>query len=339
MFIREKTLDDLLHRVIAKLLNTKKQVKALRGDATEWTGVLLQLTNPRARLSRTEQKQHVFSSLGELLWYLSGGNDLEFITYYVPRYANDSDDGLTIHGGYGPRLYNMAGRYNQIENVIDLLKTRPSTRRAVIQIFDAEDIATHHKEIPCTCTLQFMVRDKRLHMLTYMRSNDAFIGLPHDVFAFTMLQEMVARAIGVELGIYKHAVGSLHLYNGDRKKAEAYIGEGYQPRIPMPPMPSGDPKRSISVLRDAEFTIRNGGRLKTDELPIAPYWQDLVRLLQIFRHFKNGEREAIAQLSKAMSTDVYSPYIEQKRKTARKRAPIEPRGQLHLLFDAPGENE
>lgn len=333
MYIKEQTLDDLLHRVICKLLARKNRINTSRGKAFELSGVLLQLANPRARLSRTEQKQHVFSSLGELLWYLSRSNSLDLITYYVKRYAQESDDGLTVHGGYGPRLFAMGGQYNQVENVITLLKARPSTRRAVIQLFDAGDIAATYKEIPCTCTLQFMVRDRRLQMLTHMRSNDAFIGLPHDVFAFTMLQEIIARSIGSEIGSYKHTVGSLHLYEADREHAVEYIQEGFQSRIAMPPMPTGDPWRSIAVLQDAEFHIRAGVKLNADKLAVAPYWKDLVRLLQIFRSYKDGDRAKIAQVSKAMSSDIFSAYIEQKRKTASKRAPSDVKGQLRLPFD------
>jgi thymidylate synthase len=336
MYMSEKTLDDLLHRVITKLLASKNHIKTSRGAATEITGAFLALSNPRARLSRTEQKQHVFSSLGELLWYLSGSNLLDFITYYVQKYAKDSDDGVTIYGGYGPRLMAMHGEHNQLHNVIGLLRSRPSSRRAVIQLFDAADIAGMHKEIPCTCTLQFMVRGECLHVVTYMRSNDAFIGLPHDIFAFTMIQEMVARYIGKEVGSYKHAVGSLHLYDEDRRKAEAYLREGVQARIAMPHMPTGDPSRSLQILQEAEFSIRTGGSVDVERLAIAPYWQDLVRLLQIFKYFKQGEGEQIRKVSKTMAFDVYGPYIEQKRKTAAKKAPPPVKGQLALpLYPRP----
>ena len=226
----------------------------------------------------------------------------------------------------------MAGQYNQIENVLALLKKKPSSRRAVIQLFDAGDIARHHKEIPCTCTLQFMVRNGRLHMFTYMRSNDAFLGLAHDIFAFTMLQEIMARAIGVEIGTYKHAAGSLHLYDRHKKVAQQYIDEAFQSRVPMPPMPTGDPWRSIQVVLEAEYRIRNGNALDASALNIGPYWEDLVRLLQIFRFFKNGDTRKIVQLNERMMSDVFAPYIEQKRKTARKRAPLQQKGQLSLLL-------
>ena len=258
MYITEKTLDDLLYRVVSKLLQRGATIGASRGKTSELTGVLLHLTDPRARLSRTEKKGHIFSCLGELLWYLSKSNSVQFISHYVPKYEKESDDGHTVYGGYGPRLFAMRGEYDQIQNVITLLRNRPSSRRAVIQLFDAEDIAQDHIEIPCTCTLQFLIRERRLNMITYMRSNDAFFGLPHDVFAFTMLQEIVARSLGVELGTYKHCVGSLHLYDEHRISAQQYIEEGYQARVRMPPMPTGDPFRSIGMLLQAESTIRNG---------------------------------------------------------------------------------
>ena len=131
---------------------------------------------------------------------LAKTNSLEFISYYLSRYQDESEDGRTVYGAYGPRLFKLRG-INQINNIRRLLKKRDS-RRAVIQLFDAKDIAKRHKDVPCTCTMQFMVRRRRLHLLTNMRSNDAFIGLPHDIFAFTMLQEIMARSLGLELGTY-----------------------------------------------------------------------------------------------------------------------------------------
>lgn len=332
MYIKESTLDDLLNRVINKLLDSENRILATRGEATEITGVLLMLENPRARISRTEKKGHIFSCLGELVWYLSGSKEVQFISYYVPRYSEESDDGQTIHGAYGPRLLNMDGQYNQVENVIELLRKSPSSRRAVIQLFDAADIATRYKEIPCTCTLQFMVRDNKLNMFTYMRSNDAFLGLAHDIFAFTMLQEIIARSIGIEIGTYKHAVGSLHLYDANRTQAKQYIAEGFQSRISMPPMPTGDPWRSIRVMVNAEVEIRAGRRLDDSGLDISPYWQDLCRLLLIFLHFRNGNRAAIGRLKKRMASPVFSTYIEQKRLTARKRPFNLPKGQMTFPF-------
>jgi thymidylate synthase len=69
----------------------------------------------------------------------------------------------------------MHGKIDQLRNVVALLKRKASTRQAVIQLFDGADIVKSYNDVPCTCTLQFMVRGGRLHMLTSMRSNDAYL--------------------------------------------------------------------------------------------------------------------------------------------------------------------
>jgi thymidylate synthase len=104
MQITAKTLDDLLHKVFVMLLKSKNHIRPTRGPATESRAVLIELTNPRARLSRSETKGRLFSCLGELLWYLAKTNSVQFISYYLSRYKDESDDGRTVYGGYGPRL-------------------------------------------------------------------------------------------------------------------------------------------------------------------------------------------------------------------------------------------
>ena len=317
MYFSEKTIDDLLRAAFRKLLKSKSKLKATRGLMTELTGVLLELTNPRARLSRTETKGRFFSCLGELLWYLATADDLTFIRYYLSHYAEESDDGQTVYGAYGPRLFSMKGN-DQIANVVKLLRERPTSRRAVIQLFDAADIAEHHKGIPCTCTLQLMIRGNRLIMFTNMRSNDVFIGLPYDVFAFTMLQEIVARTLAVEVGTYKHAVGSLHLYEKDRKAAQQYLDEGWQETVSMPPMPLGDPWPPLQTLLKAESEIRQGEISDVAGLKLDNYWADLVRLLQIFRYRKDKNTGEITKLRKNLSSQIYDTYVRGKLSAKKK---------------------
>ena len=309
MYICEDSLDDLMNAVLKALLSSQNRITPSRGPATEICGVLLELTNPRARLSRTEKKGKLFSSLGEFLWYLSKSNKLDFIEYYIRDYKEFSDDGKTIHGGYGRRLFNMRGQ-NQIQNVIDLLKKRKDSRQAVIQLFDASDLEQKYKDIPCTCTLQFLIRNGRLDLLVSMRSNDAFWGLPHDIFAFTMMQEIMARSLDVEVGSYKHVVGSLHLYDEKRASAEEYVKEGFQPNVPMPMLPAGDPWPSIQTVLQAELKIR---RKKSNSLTadsLDPFWFDFVILLEIFARIKEKRTSEIASLRKQLSCKTYNMYID-----------------------------
>lgn len=310
------TLDDVMRSVIEEILSHGDRIYPTKGGpegAVEVTGVLLEITDPRARLSGTETRGKLYSCLGELCWYLAKTNDLGFISYYTPPYKKNAD-GDEIFGGYGPRLFNWGG-LNQVANVTNLLSKKPYSRRAVIQLFDRHDIEEKHEDIPCTCTLQFVIRHDRLHMFTNMRSNDVHWGLPHDVFCFTMLQEIVARSLSVEVGTYKHSVGSLHLYAQHIGLAKRFLKEGWQPTDrAMPPMPTGDPWPSIDLLLEAELAIRAARAFDDTRLgDVDPYWADLIRLLQVFRVFRcrqDKDLDRIKGLRGRMSSDVYYPFID-----------------------------
>lgn len=317
-YLAANNLDDLMNKVFEMLLDGKKRVKATKGWNYEEFGVTLGLRYPRSRLSRSESRQILASCLGELLWYLSGSDQLDFIQYYLGRYDEASDDKKTIHGAYGPRLFSNNG-HNQIDNVIQLLRRKPSSRRAAVQLFEARDLVDDYKDIPCTCTLQFMIRNGRLNMITYMRSNDAYVGLPHDIFAFTMLQEIMARSLNAELGFYRHSVGSLHLYEPNVDAANRYLSEGFQDTKPMPIMPKKDPWDSIGVLKKAEESLRLGDTSPIQGLKdqVEPFWADLIRILEIFALNKSGaDKRAIVAIKNDMKSDVYESYARKFERRA-----------------------
>lgn len=328
MYLTSATLDDLLRQVLERLVRSPNRINGTRGTLHELTGVLLRLRNPRARLSHTEQRGKIFSGLGELLWYLAKSDKLRFISYYLPRYKDESEDNRTIYGAYGPRLFSMRGQ-DQIQNVVNLLKHKPESKRAVIQVFDAGDISAVRKEIPCTCTLQFMIRRGQLDMFTTMRSNDALIGLPHDIFAFTMMQEIVGRTLGCEIGTYRHFTASLHLYNAQLEEARQYLQEGWQAtsNVAMPPMPREDPWPAIDWLLRAESAIRRGRPLDLRKLSLSPYWADLVRLLRVYRCSRDGDGVGISRIRRNMSSPVYDAFIGK-----REAATLRTTGQLTLEF-------
>jgi thymidylate synthase len=182
----------------------------------------------------------------------------------------------------------------------------------VIQIFSREDIVGDHKDVPCTGTMQFMIRGEALHMVTNMRSNDAFLGMPHDIFCFTMIQEIIASDLSIRIGNYKHIVGSLHLYESDLDTAREFLNEGWQSTLSsMPAMPLGNPWPCIELLLVAESTIRLEGADRVGRLDdIEPYWGDLIRLLQIFRLKKDQDADGIKAIRGRMSSDVFHPFID-----------------------------
>jgi thymidylate synthase len=299
VFIKGDTVDDLLKKVFKEILDNGTSVEPTKGEIKELSGVLLKLTNPLGRLSRTEGKGKIFSCLGELLWYLSGSNQLDQIQYYIQDYHRYSDDGKTIFGAYGPKLFGADG---QIAGVIRALQERDSTRKAVVQLFSSSDIKAHHKDIPCTCTLQFLVREGKLSLYTSMRSNDAFKGLPHDIFAFTMLQELTARKLGIPMGEYGHYVTSLHIYMSDLDKVELFQNEGWQEKVYMPSMPDGDQTSNVLRLLKHERELRRLNKIVSD-VHTDEYWKDLSILLEVFNLVKSKDFARLRHIGQSI-TDV-----------------------------------
>ncbi|WP_175558648.1 thymidylate synthase [Arthrobacter sp. ok362] len=280
------------------------------GGAKELFGVLVELRQPRARVSRSQNRERVFSALGELLWYLSGSDDAEQIGYYVSYYKDPavSVDGHVI-GAYGPRLMQYDD-VNQVEAVIQMLRKNPDSRNAVIQLFDHQD----SNNAPCTLALQFVVRERKLIMMTSMRSNDLFWGFPHDLFAFTMIQEIIARSVGVDIGNYYHSVGSLHLYMKDVEAADRYLGEGWHDAVTMPAMPDGDPWEQIHNLLALEKFIRLSSSLGIQDLqlPNHAYWRDLALLLFGYKLIREGRKDDLAETALRIESSYFRSIVQDR---------------------------
>jgi thymidylate synthase len=304
------TVDDLMHAAVDALRSEGSNINPTKGSCTEIAAATFELTNPRARVSRSASRGRLFSALGELCWYLSGSNRTEDIAYYLKYYRKLDENGV-IFGAYGPRLISFDG-VNQIESVIQALRCKPASRQAVIQLFDHRDIIERHADVPCTCTLQYLLREERLSAITYMRSNDVFFGLPHDLFCFTMLQELIARSVGAELGSYHHMVGSLHMYDENAEDLANFLAEGWQATThAMPAMPQGDPWAGATYLLEVERQLRVATPPAKVDFGSEPYWADLGRLLGVYA-VRKGPLQEIERLQMAMESEYYDSYISDR---------------------------
>ena len=161
--------------------------------------------------------------IGEMIWYLAGTPTLDSIRLYTKAWDRMSDNGVIVNSNYGQRIQNIrcehsGNVFNQLEMVEEMLRKDPSSRQAVIHIKQARDLVKYPtKDVNCTVCLQFFIRDNKIYMTTYMRSNDLWMGFPNDVFQFTAIQVYLAMRLGVDLGTYTHIAGSLHLYERDYK--------------------------------------------------------------------------------------------------------------------------
>ena len=150
--------------------------------------------------------------LSEALWVLSGSNQLRFNQTIEKIWTPYSNDGVTLDGAYGPMVSG------QLRYVIDTLHEDPSSRQAVISIWRPNPRKS--KDVPCTLTLQFLIRWPSIHCIASMRSSDAWLGWPYDVFVFSMIANYIAIAynqdlepdIKIDLGMLTLTAGSQHIY-------------------------------------------------------------------------------------------------------------------------------
>jgi thymidylate synthase len=269
---------------------------APRGQASlEKLGITFKIQNPIQRVCQVPaRKTNIVFNFAETLWYLSGSNRIDFITYYAPSLHRYSADGTTLTGtAYGPRLFGKPAsqELSQWDRVVRVLKDDdPASKRAVISIFEStEDILLRNIDVSCTLGLQFILRQGCLHMVAFMRANDVYRGMVSDVFSFTLLQELMARQLGAEVGEYHHLVGSLHLYKTDLERASEVLANAerdHGPHHEFPAMPRGDNWPYIRQVLELERAIREGRgelgmRAWKRELP--EYWYQVVLLLLLFR--------------------------------------------------------
>lgn len=319
MFIEKKSLDDIIRELLQKIKDEGIQQTNKKGPNKEILGVHVKLANPLNRISASFSKSVFVSPIGEFLWYMSGSNDLDFIKYYIKDYKKYSNDGKTLNGAYGARLFNNDNPLlDQVNRIVDILNKKENTRQAVIQIFDKNDLLIEDNlDIPCTCTLQFFIRNNKLILFVTMRSNDVFVGLPHDIFCFTMLQEVIAKELNRELGAYHHFIGSCHYYDEDERLVNKYLNEGYQTsKTQMNAMPNGTSLGTIKTILNYENKIRKLEAVDVLNADLDLYWKDILYVLQIFsiRKTSKGDlfKEKIKNVLPLLDNQNYKTYLKEK---------------------------
>lgn len=193
----------------------------------------------------------------EALWILNGDDTVVGIAPYNPNISAFSDDGLTFFGAYGPKIVS------QFDYIVRKLYEDPDTRQAVLTIWRENPRPT--KDVPCTVAIAFSIREARLHCHVFMRSSDAWLGLPYDIFNFSMLalkvacayNDIVASTAGtdsgpLELGLLHLTMASSHLYSRNHEGAIACLNDEVPlgQLLPVQPLLNGDWKYFETALRD-----------------------------------------------------------------------------------------
>lgn len=202
---------------------------------------LIEVSDIRSRyVMLPHRNNNVFASIAESMWVIAGRNDLSFLSAYLERAVDFSDDGLTWRAGYGPRLRNWNG-VDQLAEIVKILREEPLSRRAVASIYDPDRDFVESRDIPCNNWLHFLMRDGRLNLHVAARSTDIWWGFSGiNAFEWTLLLEVMARWLRCAPGRLVFFSSSLHLYERHFDRASrllasqpnrATFGEAEQPRF------------------------------------------------------------------------------------------------------------
>jgi thymidylate synthase len=257
---------------------------APRGIPTrEIRNACYQLVDPtRCATWLPERKLNYQFMAAEFLWIFCGRDDVEMIGYYNENIKQFSDDGQIFFGAYGPRWRE------QIQYVYATLVKDPTSRQAIVSywrpvITEAPYLVT--RDVPCTLSTQYLIRNAQLEAITTMRSSDAWLGLPYDLYNQAMLQRALAAELDVPVGSLTFHVGSSHLYERDLEKARAVLegplySEAENLVIPGPP---GLEYRGVM---EDEMWIRAAYKAAPGDLEpeTIDQWQELLSCLAYRRH-------------------------------------------------------
>ena len=258
-----------------QIRNDTEYVSSPRGmKIKENLGVQFRIMNPRDRLPRVAARNFSLAYfVAETLWYLNADDSTEWISYYAPFWSNISDNNKTANSAYGARIFKTHPRIGngsvvQWDYVKEELRKDPDSRRAVIHIRTPSDSILDSKDVPCTLSLQFFIRENKLSLHVSMRSSDIILGLAYDVPAFTTIQEILANELGVELGEYVHTSNSLHCYERDFEMLDAIANTRvFKSFGAMPAYPTVFPVGELIELED-KIRKMTDGEIR-DYLPVV----------------------------------------------------------------------
>jgi thymidylate synthase len=183
-------------------------------DTKALFNVGFEIQNPMDNLITDERRDWKWDyAEAEWQWYLTGLPNIKMLGEIygkIPeiwkRMANEKG---YVNSNYGYQWQ----RNDQLDKVIELLKSNPRTRQATISIYDGKEIDKYEFDTPCTYAIQFTIVGQKLNMCVTMRSNDLWYGFCNDQYCFSKLQELVATEVGLLVGNYYHFAHNLHLYD------------------------------------------------------------------------------------------------------------------------------
>jgi thymidylate synthase len=204
----------------------------------------------------TTKKCHLKSIIHELLWFLSGDTNVDYLQQNGVRIWNewaDANGDLGPVYGYQWRSWPTAdGRHiDQITDVIEQIRETPDSRRMIVSAWNVGELDNMALP-PCHMLFQFYVANGRLSCQLYQRSADIFLGVPFNIASYALLTLMVAQVCDLAPGDFVHTLGDAHLYANHLEQADLQLS---RTPYPLPVMKINPEVRSIFDFKYEDFEL------------------------------------------------------------------------------------
>lgn len=218
----------------------------------------------------TTKKLHLKSIIHELLWFLAGDTNVEYLHKNgVTIWDEWADENGNLGNIYGYQWRSWHGAdgvvIDQIQELIHTIKTNPDSRRMIVSAWNVGEIDKMALP-PCHALFQFYVADGKLSCQLYQRSADVFLGVPFNIASYALLTMMIAQVTGLQVGDFVHTLGDAHLYLNHMEQVDEQLSR--TPRE-LPTMTINPTVNDIFGFTFDDFKLENYNPYPTIKAPIA----------------------------------------------------------------------
>ncbi len=218
----------------------------------------------------TTKKLHLKSIIHELLWFLQGDTNIQYLkengVSIWNEWANEHGDLGPVYGKQWRRWEGADGKiYDQITEVLRQVKETPDSRRMIVSAWNVAELP-QMALMPCHALFQFYVADGKLSCQLYQRSADVFLGVPFNIASYALLTLMMAQVCDLQPGDFIHSFGDVHLYSNHIEQAKLQLSR--QP-FALPTMKLNPDVRDLFAFRFEDFSLENYQSHPPIKAPVA----------------------------------------------------------------------
>jgi thymidylate synthase len=204
----------------------------------------------------TTKKLHLRSIIHELLWFLKGDTNIQYLkdnnVSIWDEWADENGNLGPVYGSQWRSWPTADGRHiDQIKQVVDQLKNNPDSRRIIVSAWNVGEIE-NMKLPPCHAFFQFYVAEGKLSCQLYQRSADTFLGVPFNIASYALLTMMMAQVCGLKPGDFVHTLGDAHLYSNHLEQAHLQLTRDFRP---LPTMKINPEVKDIFDFKFEDFEL------------------------------------------------------------------------------------